>query len=197
MVVEQWTPLTAVGTYRRIERRGTPKIFQVGSEATAAAVTEVLPLSDERLPINAGIGPHADILASESVEQLRAELLRGHADPREPVTYRLIRAVRVLHSHHVVPARLAGGLWRMLAQQPDLTFAGEVTDRAGRSGQAIAFDFDLSLPKRWMLVISPETGRLLAFEEILTTDAGKLNIQIPAVIGYEVFLTQEWAVAER
>lgn len=72
-----------------------------------------------------------------------------------------------------------------------------MTDRAGRRGQAFAYDVDRSLPKRWILIVGSQDGRLLALEEVLTKEAGKLNIRPPAVIGYTLFLNQEWtAVSE-
>ncbi|MER5650224.1 CU044_5270 family protein [Streptosporangium sp. NPDC002524] len=189
-VVEQWSPTTAGGSYRRLERRGDPELFRVGGRRSAAAVTNTAPLSDMRMPVTSDLGPWN--LQPASPRRLRDQLLQASDGTTQPQTYRLIQAIRTLYSHHVVPAALAAGLWRVLAEQPDLRFLGEVTDRAGRSGHAIAFDADLSLPKRWVLIISRDTGDLLTVEETLTTEAGNLNVDVPAVIGYEMFLAQEW-----
>ncbi|MER7206775.1 hypothetical protein ABT340_06855 [Streptosporangium sp. NPDC000239] len=191
-LVQQWTPLAMTGSGRRVERRGKPQSVEEAKENSAEAVDDAAALSDEAWPAGADMGPWSDALARSSDQELREELLRGGSNSGEPVTYRLLRAVRMLHTYHVVPDPLAGRIWRLLARQPDLVFGGEVTDRAGRKGKAITFDFDLALPMRWVMIISPETGRLLAFEEILTTDAGKLNVRIPAVIGYTTFLSQRW-----
>lgn len=77
----------------------------------------------------------------------------------------------------------------MLAAEPRLRSYGDVTDRAGRDGVVIGFDSDDSgLPARYQLIVDPETGTPLASEEILTTDPGKLNVRVPAVIGYAVYL---------
>lgn len=53
------------------------------------------------------------------------------------------------------------------------------------------------LPRRLVLVIDPGTGRLGSSEEILTTDAGKLGVDVPAVIGYRLFLSRGWTLDDR
>ena len=44
------------------------------------------------------------------------------------------------------------------------------------------------LPTRYVLIFDQVTGQLLDDEEILTRTAGKLNVAIPAVISYTVYL---------
>lgn len=84
---------------------------------------------------------------------------------------------------------LLATFYRMLADEPDLRSFGPVTDRAGRDGIAIGFDSDYGgLPARYLLIVDPDTGTPLGSEEILTTDPGKLNVDVPAVIGYAVYL---------
>ena len=65
---------------------------------------------------------------------------------------------------------------------------GTTKDRLGRAGWAFAMDHDHGgLPVRTTLIISPQSGRIMAEEEMLTTSAGRLNVAIPAVISYTCF----------
>ena len=65
---------------------------------------------------------------------------------------------------------------------------GEVTDRLGRPGIAISVDTANSgLPTRHTLIIDPFTGAVLGEEQMLTTDAGLLNVSVPSVISYTAF----------
>ncbi|MEV4364570.1 hypothetical protein [Nonomuraea sp. NPDC049625] len=196
-VVKQWTPLAAGGEVRRVEFRGSPDLFEQASEITAAAVSDVAPRADETYPAaRRTVGPPpSELAAASSLEDLKERLLWGSTPQDASQTYRLLWNIRILHAHHVVQPSMSSRLWRMLARQPDFVLAGEVADRAGRGGQAFAFDFDRSLPKRWILIVSSEDGRLLALEEVLTKEAGKLNVRPPAVIGYTLFLDQEWTAS--
>ncbi|MEJ7690755.1 MAG: CU044_5270 family protein [Nocardioidaceae bacterium] len=84
------------------------------------------------------------------------------------------------------PARAA--ILRYLAGTDGIASVGSVTDRIGREGLGFTLNSDYSgLPTRYMVVISPTTGELLDYEETLTGDAGKLNVQTPAVVNYIVW----------
>jgi hypothetical protein len=119
---------------------------------------------------------------------LREELVR-HAEYEErPDHVQLYVALEGLHVQRVPPDLLAA-FYRAFAEEPEMRAYGQVTDRAGRRGIAIGFDSDYAgLPTRHMLIVDPETGTLLGFEEILTTDPGELNVRVPAVISYIVYL---------
>jgi hypothetical protein len=192
-VTELWIPISAAESVRRVERPGTPIVIGYGSEQTAGTAASGTPTSDEELPPDT-------VLTSRSPEELpldtadlrRALLRTGRVPGDVPEVDQLVQAVINLHSERIVPPRLSAALWRMLADQTHLRSLGDTTDRAGRVGQAIALDTTRGLPKRLVLVIDLETGRLNSSEEILTKDAGKLNVTIPAVIGYKLFLRQGW-----
>jgi hypothetical protein len=51
------------------------------------------------------------------------------------------------------------------------------------------------LPTRYTVIFSADTGGLIADEQVLTTTAGKLNVAIPAVIGYTLYLEADWQPA--
>jgi hypothetical protein len=92
-----------------------------------------------------------------------------------------------------LPPATRAAVLRYLAATPGLRLAGRVTDRAGRSGLAVQLDSDYSgLPTRYTLIFDPDDGRLLGREEMLTTRAGKLNVKVPSIIGYEVFLESHY-----
>ncbi|TCC49607.1 hypothetical protein E0H75_14805 [Kribbella capetownensis] len=77
----------------------------------------------------------------------------------------------------------------VLAAHSGAVSLGTMTDRAGRRGQAFAVDSSYGgLPNRRVLIFDPATGRLWAKEEVLTKTAGRLNVRIPAVISYELYL---------
>lgn len=81
---------------------------------------------------------------------------------------------------------------RFLAQIPGLAAAGDVVDRAGRAGEAFTLRSDSSgLPTDYTVIVDPDDGRVLAFEQMLTTSAGRLNVRVPAVVGYQTYLTAE------
>jgi hypothetical protein len=193
-VVEQWTPTSSSDSVRRLERRGEPVLTGYGDQETAAVVTSDTPLSDEVLPAGSLVSPPVEALPLDA-GGLRRALLGTKPVPADiPEAYQLIQSVIDLHSERIVSPQLSAALWRMLSDQPQLSYLGSTTDRAGRAGVAIAFEAKVGLPKRWVLIVDPKTGRLNSSEEILTTDPGKLNVTVPAVIGYKLFLRQGWAV---
>lgn len=82
---------------------------------------------------------------------------------------------------------------RLLGTIPGVHYAGTTVDRAGRPGEALVLDIGRpALPARHTLVVDPATGRILAYEEMLTEDPGALNVPIPAVIQYETYLVAEF-----
>lgn len=102
---------------------------------------------------------------------------------------RVERAVDVLRDYGTVSPALQAALWRVLADQR-LINHGTIVDRGGRRGLAFSIDSNHSgLPTRYLLIIDPKTGRLLSFEQVLTKRAGKLNVRIPSVTSYEIFVS--------
>ncbi|MFB8347907.1 CU044_5270 family protein [Streptomyces niveus] len=86
------------------------------------------------------------------------------------------------------PAQRAA-LLRYLATLDGVTYRGSVKDRSGRPGEAFSVRSSYGgLPKVQTLVFDSDTARLLAYEEELTTDAGKLNVKVPAVVLYVTYL---------
>ncbi|MEH1165319.1 CU044_5270 family protein [Micromonospora sp. CPCC 205539] len=95
------------------------------------------------------------------------------------------------------PAQRATAL-RLLADLPGIAVSGTVTDRAGRRGEAFSILSNAhGLPAQYTVIVDPDTGGLLGYEEVLTTTAGKLNVTVPAVVTYRSYLVAEYAAMPR
>lgn len=93
---------------------------------------------------------------------------------------------------HVFSPAQRAALLRILEDTKGVVYEGTVKDRAGRTGQAFSLTSRFGgLPNKRTMVFDASTGSLLAYEEELTTDAGALHVEPPAVIGYMTFLTSE------
>ncbi|MGY4907005.1 CU044_5270 family protein [Streptomyces sp. 900116325] len=93
-----------------------------------------------------------------------------------------------LLDRHFSPAQRAA-LLRALKDTRGITYRGNVEDRAGRVGAAFTVASRYGgLPKEQTLLFDPKNGNLLAYEEELTHDAGKLNVKPPAVVLYITYL---------
>jgi hypothetical protein len=81
---------------------------------------------------------------------------------------------------------------RVLKTQKGIEYRGKVRDRSGRPGEAFSVSTMYGgLPKDQTLIFEPNTGKLLAYEEELTGDAGKLKVRTPAVVLYVTYLKAE------
>jgi hypothetical protein len=117
---------------------------------------------------------------------LRAQLAKSHPNYG---TFESFTAVGDIWSVQVVSPRLQAGLLRMLAGERELTNAGTVTDRIGRSGVAVSTESSHNgLKTRYTLIFDPKTGMLLDFEQVLL-ESGKLPVKVPATFSYTVWIT--------
>ncbi len=106
----------------------------------------------------------------------------------------LLRAVIDLGSFEVVPSDVASALWTVLSEQPGLVTMGSTTDRLGRPGAAIAASTDEG-DRLLVIVVSPEDGRLLEWDEIVPS-APELGSDGPTVIGFKLFESARWLPEE-
>ena len=117
---------------------------------------------------------------------LRAGLAKSHPHYG---TFEWFTAVGDVWNAQVVSPRLQAGLLRMLADERELTNAGTVTDRIGRTGVAVSTESRNSgLNTRYTLIFDPNTGMLLDFEQVLL-EAGKLPVKVPATSSYTIWVT--------
>jgi hypothetical protein len=125
------------------------------------------------------------------IDGLREWLAIGHPASNGPAE--TLVAVTDLARDRVLTPAVRAEILRILAALPGLTDDGEVVDRAGRTGRAFSLVSDYSgLPTRYTLVVDAASGKLLDYEQTLTTTAGKLDVRVPAVIGYETYLTADY-----
>ena len=72
-----------------------------------------------------------------------------------------------------------------LAGSPRLATVGRLDDRLGRPGIGFTVQArDSGLATQYLLVVDPDDGRVLDYEETLTGDPGMLDVRTPAVIEY-------------
>lgn len=94
---------------------------------------------------------------------------------------------RVLNT--ILSPRQQAGALRALATFDGVEYHGTVRDRSGRPGLAFSTDSEFGgLPKKQTVILAPDTGKLLAYEEMLTKDPGALNVKIPSVTEYVTHL---------
>lgn len=122
---------------------------------------------------------------------LARQLEQGHPVANGPAE-RLVAITDAVREQPLSPAVRAQML-DYLAQTPGLRLDGAVQDRAGRNGIGVSVDSNYSgLPTRYTVIVDPQDGRVLAFEQMLTTTAGKLNVRVPGVIDYQLFLASRY-----
>jgi hypothetical protein len=133
---------------------------------------------------------------SSEVATLTRQLQVGHPVSNRPAER--FAAIRDAYLQMPLPPRVRAAVLRYLAATPGLTVTGPVTDRRGRNGIGFSIESAYSgLPTRYTLIIDPRDGRLLDDEQMLTTSAGKLNVTVPAIIGYTVLLSAAYTDTDR
>ncbi|MCW2747769.1 MAG: hypothetical protein JWP10_911 [Nocardioidaceae bacterium] len=104
-------------------------------------------------------------------------------------------SVRDLYSNYVVSPKLASALWTMLAHEENFSLLGNVKDRAGRDGVGISIIQKSTLTERFILIISPETGKLLGDEEVLIKKTPKFDLEAPAIMSFTAYLDSSFTAA--
>lgn len=143
-------------------------------------------------------GPHVDRFTthnqlpyplhglSSRTATLATQLNIGH--PAQNGTAGFFDSIVVAYRQMPIDPATRAAILRLLAAQPGVRTVGALQDRAGRHGIGFTTQSDYSgLPTRYMLIFDPTDGRLLSYEEELTSDPGKLNVHVPAVINYQIF----------
>ncbi|GGK22854.1 hypothetical protein GCM10010124_14260 [Pilimelia terevasa] len=116
---------------------------------------------------------------------LKSWLMFGN-EPREDVE--VLRAVDDLASERVLIRDERTAVLKVLTGLKTLRYEGRAVDRAGREGEAFALESSLTgLPMRYTFVFNALTGTLLTTEQVLISDAGGRDVQIPAVFQYKTF----------
>lgn len=188
-VVEQW--IGPDGAQRILNHHDLP----APASGLQAWLNEGLPLTggrtDEHLA-GAAQRQFPDHLSTDPAtlenQLLQAELGASRAGA-PPTAVELFTALKDLRAARAIEPALESALLQMLADQPGIVSLGTATDRLGRVVDAIAIDSEYSgLPARYVLLFDPNDGTFLGSEDMLTKTAGNLNVPIPSVISYVIYV---------
>lgn len=169
------------GTVRTIERRGHPLDSDGRLTDQTGRWSNEQPASDETFP-GPETGPEYPSTLSTDPAKLARQLVPDTEDCR-PATYCLVAATNFLRYNHVLEPRLNAALLKMLAQLPDIRFAGESTDRLGRPADAFVVP-GARASRVIILLFDPATGAFLGSEECLVKDSAELGLEAPAVLEF-------------
>lgn len=151
---------------------GSPAADQIVLEEHVFASGEFVPMYPAQLPTEP--------------DELYAALSVGHPID-EYGTAELFQAIVDLNLDRQPRPTENEGVLRLLGQRSDVMVLDVTEDRAGRDVVAVATDSDYSgLLTRYILMVNPVTGQLLAAEQVLF-EAGHLSVSTPAVIHYILF----------
>lgn len=102
----------------------------------------------------------------------------------------LIRAIVEMCQWQALNPNQRAALLQVLSDVQGLVDLGDVTDRAGRPGFAVALDStDADNRHRDVLIFDAHDGRLLDYERILLSLPARPDIPTPSLESYVVFLT--------
>ena len=93
----------------------------------------------------------------------------------------------------VAAPQVRAALYRVAAGLSGVELIGSVTDRAGRTGTAVAMTSDQSSRglERRVLIFDPSTSMLLEEQDVLLHQVDWLDADPPMVIGYSTYLVSD------
>lgn len=168
VVRETW--LSPDGSLVAMEWRGQ----HLGEDGLLEAVdTTPAEASVDRIPAGS-FDPERYTAMSDDPATLRGELLEaagGAAIGCGPDTtyaaWCLYQAAAIVSDPYVLPASFESALWRVLADEPGVTLAGDVTDRTGRRAVALGVPGGPAGPDVvQVLLVDAGTGRMSGHEEV-------------------------------
>ncbi|MFF1873486.1 hypothetical protein [Kitasatospora herbaricolor] len=183
-----WTRTEAGGTSSKVVPEELDLVRSPGgAKLTRFLVDEGPASATEQVPQETWQGE-----VPQSVDALRAWLRSRTPGVDGPAG--AAEAVHDLVTERVLSPGQRAAVLRLLAALPGMAVSGEVVDRAGRPGVAFSADSAAGgLPTRYTFIVDPVSGQLLGQEETLTESAGKLNVPVPSVIGYDAYLVAQQA----
>ncbi|MFE7788630.1 CU044_5270 family protein [Streptomyces sp. NPDC057460] len=173
----RWTARTLRPQFQNSEQR---KLW----EETGAIGEDPKTWSDSAGPSKSSTGE-----PPSSPDEMKTWLATGQSSLSAGLTFEVVPE---RFMDHVFSPTQRAALLRVLKNTKGIVYEGTVKDRAGRTGEAFSLTSRFGgLPTKTTMVFDSSTGSLLAYEEELTTDAGALHVEVPAVIGYTTFLTSK------
>jgi hypothetical protein len=188
-VLEQW--INPDGSQRVVNHVDLP----APTAGLDAWLHEGLPLSGGRTETHTITAAKPQFPSSLSTEPpllqqqlLDAELGSDHS-PGPPTNVELLTALEDLRAQQPIEPALQAAVLEVLANQPDMLSLGTATDRLGRIVDAVAIDSDYSgLATRYVLLFDPTDGQLVGSEDVLIKRAGSLDVAVPSVISYVIYV---------
>jgi hypothetical protein len=176
--------------YWRADLAGRRTTVTVPADAPAALTTsDAAAVGSIAPPL---VYPPGETPISISVPSTRPEILGGQLAAYDPArTPRsILRGVAEIYRLHALSAAQRAAIVQVLADTDGLVERGLVTDRVGRTGLAITVDStDAGGSQRDLLILDPSTGGLLEYELILLSKPQRVDIVVPAVVAFDIFLS--------
>ena len=197
------------GSGRLIETRGEPIWFGPADKAAWVASGSPLP-SAEHTDVRFGATPAGYVpgtpqvwpgsLHYEDVDALPTDpsALRQLIDQRAAAgggstDYERFTIVGDLLRETVATPQVRAALYRVAAGLGGVELTGSVTDRAGRTGTAVAMtnaESSRGLERR-VLIFDPSTSMLLEEQDVLLHQVSWLDATPPILIGYSTYLVSD------
>lgn len=110
-----------------------------------------------------------------------------------PTDYERFTIVGDLLRETVAAPQVRAALYRVAAGLGGVQLIGSMTDRAGRTGTAVAMTNDQSSRglERRVLIFDPGTSMLLEEQDVLLHQVDWLDADPPIVIGYATYLVSD------
>lgn len=119
---------------------------------------------------------------------LRKEIAES-GSPTTPFSIQVLTALFDRLRYRPLEPGLLAAMYSLLADEPDVRNFQAARDRYGRQVAVLGVDSAYGgLPSRVLLLVDEATALPLGSERILTSDAGALNVRVPAVTSYTSFL---------
>jgi hypothetical protein len=117
-------------------------------------------------------------------------VIRERAQRADPPLYdEMFVVVGDLLREQTAPPQVRAALYKVAASIPGVELVGQVHDRAGRQGVAVAKTSTYTgVKRRHVLIFDPRTSALLAEEDVILEPVSWIDATPPLVIGYATYL---------
>jgi hypothetical protein len=106
-------------------------------------------------------------------------------------------AIRSAYLTQPLSSAVRAGMLGYLVRAKGIRSSGSQGPRRARGHRLQHRDRRCGAPRAAHLIVDPDTGKVLGEEVVLTKGADKLNVPVPSVISYTMFLSAEYTDALR